>query len=84
LLAVLANRIYQPSTGRKVEAAIQWTVFRELNKELFGGIEVEKGIKQLKHDWYRDICPGINYFCKHEVAYVIEPVSLGVNALSGN
>ncbi len=83
-LAVLPKGIHQHVADIEAEVAIQWTVFRELYEELFGGKEVEKDVAQLKHDWYFDDCPALKYFREHEGAYVIELVSRGVNALAGN
>jgi len=34
------------------EVNLSWTIYRELFEELFGGKEVEKDLRRLRHNWY--------------------------------
>ena len=82
--AVIPKAFHEPLVGHDDEVNIYWTIFRELYEELFGGDEVEADSGRVKHDWYFDTTPGVNYFRDHEGAFNLELIGYGVNAIAGN
>lgn len=69
------------------EAALKSTVFRELYKELFEGKRRYTPDRHGAHDYYYDLCEGVEWFEQFEGnkdKYWLDVVAFGLNAVSGN
>jgi hypothetical protein len=83
LCTTLPKAYHQPTAGAEEEVHLQWTVYRELFEELFGGEEVAPHDRRRRFDWYFDASPALDYFRTHPEAFDLEITAFGLNALGG-
>jgi hypothetical protein len=75
---------HQPIVGdHKHETNLYWTVLREMAEELYGEEEVVEESPHLRHDWYLEKYPGINYIHNNPDKISFEFLGIGMNALLG-
>lgn len=83
LCTTLPKAYHQPTAGAEEEVHLQWTVYRELFEELFGGEEAAPHDRSRRFDWYFDASPALDYFRAHPEAFDLEITAFGLNALGG-
>lgn len=83
MLTVVPRAFHQAMIDRFRELRPSFSALREIYEELLGGEEVERGTRNIRHDFFLNDLP-MRWFQENTSEYTFEYTSLGLDLVSGN
>ncbi|MDA2919002.1 hypothetical protein MYX76_05830 [Desulfobacterota bacterium AH_259_B03_O07] len=84
MISVIPKALHQAMIDPLAEVKLSSTAYRELYDEHFGGIEIQRGARRLRHDWFFEESEPVKWFRYHQGAYKLECICFGLNLPMGN